>query len=343
MSMSSAGQKKTTKPTGTGKNYEWIATLRGFAALLVFVAHLPIPFPDIVGFAIGRTGVAIFFLITGYLAVQSRRKRSRGQYLFNRFARMYPVFWLILIATYIVKIVAWNADFIKYLKDLALNMTLFNEFLGSDCIVGTSWMMPIQVCFFVMLAVLAPDFFEKKRGEKSLRTDVLFIAGCVLSLLLSVLRYVTAKPFPTAFGLLILLGLIGIQYHSSGNVKGTAKYLIIFAVTFIPSVILSYKEQAVGYIAAYAAGIGLFILAERFGVSVKAMNMLGDIGFSFFLAADIPHIILEKMIKTEGSPVGLILFIIIKFAASLALAYLLTRFVEKPMLKKAKDIESKLK
>ena len=78
MSMSSAGQKKTTNPTGTGKNYEWIATLRGFAALLVFVAHLPIPFPDIVGFAIGRTGVAIFFLITGYLAVQSRRKRSRG-------------------------------------------------------------------------------------------------------------------------------------------------------------------------------------------------------------------------------------------------------------------------
>ncbi|MCR5122406.1 MAG: acyltransferase, partial [Ruminococcus sp.] len=204
-------------------------------------------------------------------------------------------------------------------------------------------MMPIQVCFFVMLAVLAPDFFEKKRGEKTLRTDVLFIAGCVLSLLLSVLRYVKGKPFPTAFGLLILLGLIGIQYRGVGNVKGTAKYLIIFAVIFIPSVILSYKEQAVGYFIAYSAGIVLFTLAERFGVSVKAMNMLGDIGFSFFLAADIPHIILEKFIKTEGSVVGLILFIIIKFAASLALAYLLTRFVEKPMLKKAKGIESKLK
>ena len=58
-------------------NYKWISTLRGFAALLVFTAHLPIPLPHVVNFAIGRTGVALFFLIMGYLAVQSRRKRTK--------------------------------------------------------------------------------------------------------------------------------------------------------------------------------------------------------------------------------------------------------------------------
>lgn len=332
-------QTKNTKD----KNFQWISTLRGFAALLVFTAHLPIPFPHTVSFAIGRTGVALFFLITGYLAVSSRKRRSRKQYLFNRFVRMYPVFWLILIATYVVKILAWNAGFMNYLRDLVLNMTLFNEFLGTDCIIGTSWMMPIQVCFFLMLTVLPTDFFDRDGTDKLRRADVLFLAGCGFTLALSVLRFVTHKNMPTAFGLLILLSLIGLQYRDCGDVRGISKHLIVFAVTFIPSVILSYRSEAVGYIAAYAAGILLFILADRSSVSVEAMNRLGSVGFSFFLAADIPHILLEKVFDPNDSAAKLIVFIIIKFAASLALAYLLTRFVEEPMLKKAKGIESKLK
>ena len=323
-------------------NYQWISTLRGFAALLVFTAHLPIPFPHLLSFAIGRTGVVLFFLITGYLAVQSRKKRTRKQYVFNRFVRMYPVFWLILIATYIVKIVAWHADFVKHLKDLVLNMTLFNEFLGSDCIIGTSWMMPIQVCFFLLITVLAADFFDSSDKAKSGRADLLFIACSCFTLGISVLRYATGKPFPTAFGLLILSGLIGIKYHDCGKLGGIVKQLIIFAVTFIPSVILSYRDEAVGYFAAYAAGTALFILAHKLNVSVKAMNMLGDVGFSFFLAADIPHIILEKFIDPTDSAVKLVVFTVIKLAASLVLAYLLTKFIETPMLKKAKAVESKL-
>ncbi len=325
--------------TETSKNnFEWISTLRGFAALLVFTAHLPIPFPHTVSFALGRAGVALFFLMMGYLAVGARKKRTRKQYLFNRFVRMYPTFWLILIATYIVKILLWNAGFVKHLKDLVLNMTLFNEFLGSDCIIGTSWMMPIQVCFFLLLTVLSAEFFTQ---EGSRREDILFIAGCAMSLVLSVLRYVTSKPFPTAFGLLILLGLIGIRYQGTG-LKGCVKYLCIFAVTFIPSVFLSYKDEALGYIIAYAAGIALFILADKLAVSVNAMNKLGGIGFSFFLAADIPHLLLEKVIDPNASALKLILFIVIKLAASIALAVLLTNFIEKPMLRKAKKLENKL-
>ena len=325
------------------KNYQWIATLRGFAALLVFTAHLPIPMPYIVSFAMGRAGVVLFFLITGYLAVQSRRKRSRRQYLFNRFVRMYPVFWLILTATYIVKIVAWDAGFTKHLKELVLNMTLFNEFLGADCIIGTSWMMPIQVCFFVMLAVLSADFFDLADKAKAKWADLLFYGMSVLTLVLSVLRYTKNKPFPTAFGLLILVSLIGLQYRGCGDIKGCAKYLAIFAVTFLPSVFLSYKDEAAGYIAAYVIGMVLFLAADKSGVSIKAFNMLGSVGFSFFLAADIPHIILEKFIDPKASVGALVIFTVIKLAASLGLAYLLTKYVEEPMLKKAKAFESKLK
>lgn len=321
------------------ENYRWISTLRGFAALLVFVAHLPVPFPHIVSFAIGRTGVALFFLMTGYLSLEARKKRSRGQYVFNRFVRMYPVFWLILAATYVVKIVVWKASFFGHLKDLVLNMTLFNEFLGSDCIIGTSWMMPIQVCFFVMLTILSPDFFSFWNERRAWR---LFMAGCGLTLVIAVLRAYTGKSLPTAFGLLILLSIIGLQYHENGSLVDIKEYLILYAAIFVPSVILSYKDEAAGYVVAYTAGMVLFVLAEKFNVTSEAMDKLGSVGFSFFLAADIPHIILEKIIPTDNF-VGLVIFIIIKFAVSLGMALVLTKYVERPMLKKAKGIEASMK
>lgn len=321
-------------------NYGWISTLRGFAALLVFTAHLPIPYPGQMGFIIGRAGVAIFFLIMGYLAVQARQKRTRKQYLFNRFVRMYPVFWLILIATFIVKIIVWKASLFRHLKDLLFNMTLFNEFLGSGCIIGTSWMMPIQVVFFVALAVLSADFFEYV-SENTI--EKIFIAGGGFTVFISLLRFITKKPFPTAFGLLLLLGLIGIQYKEYGDIRSISRYLEIYAAAFVPSVILAYRWDAIGYIAAYVIGIAIFVYADKYKVSVEAMNKLGSVGFSFFLVSDIPHIILEKIIITNGSVIKLVLFIVIKFAASLGLAHLLTKYVEKPMLRKAKSIEMSMK
>jgi peptidoglycan/LPS O-acetylase OafA/YrhL len=333
-------------------NYGWISTLRGFAALLVFFAHPPMPWADnSVGFVIGRTGVAIFFLIMGYLAVQARQKRTRKQYLYNRFVRMYPVFWLILVATYITKVVLARVGLFSHIKDLLFNMTLFNKFFGSSPLIGTSWMMPIQVCFFVALAVLSADFFEYA-SEKTI--ERLFIAGGIGAVLISLLRFITHNDgIPTAFVLLIMFGLIGIQYKEYGDIRSISRYLEIYAAAFVPSVILSYRGEFIRYIVAYVAGIALFVLADKYKVSVEAMNKLGSVGFSFFLVSDIPQLILEKIIvlvdpknpdkKAELYIVKLVLFIVIKFAASLGLAHLLTKYVEKPMLAKAKSIEMSMK
>jgi peptidoglycan/LPS O-acetylase OafA/YrhL len=200
-------------------------------------------------------------------------------------------------------------------------------------------MMPIQVVFFVILAFLSVDFFEYISGDMM---EKIFIAGGGLTVFISLLRFITGKPLPTAFGLLLLLGLIGIQYHEYGDIRSISKYLEIFAIAFVPSVILSYRWEAIGYIVAYAAGIALFVLADEHKVSSEAMNKLGSVGFSFFLVSDIPHIILEKIIPMNNF-VGTVIFIIIKFAASLGLAYVLTMYVEKPMLKKAKAIEMSMK
>lgn len=56
----------------TSSKIEWLASLRGLAAFLVFVSHLNnISVISQVLFIIGRMGVVAFFLITGELDLHS--------------------------------------------------------------------------------------------------------------------------------------------------------------------------------------------------------------------------------------------------------------------------------
>ena len=119
------------------QNFDWlkhngkqIATLRGIAVLLVFFSHLNLNRSEErrVGkellFISGRIGVVLFFLISGLLAYSSRYKKSLKQYIFNRFCRMYPVYWLLLI----LACITFEKQF--SIMQVLTNFTLFQEFLG---------------------------------------------------------------------------------------------------------------------------------------------------------------------------------------------------------------------
>jgi len=116
---------------------DWISTLRGFAILLVFMSHLESEGGATFKFVIGRIGVVIFFLFSGYLAVNAREKRSGSQYLFNRLIRMYPVYWVILVLAFLSRNLLRTGDSISIVTLLA-NMTLFHQFIGIDEILDTS-------------------------------------------------------------------------------------------------------------------------------------------------------------------------------------------------------------
>ena len=65
----------------------WIESLRGVAVILVFISHLYLINGTHFGFVIGRIGVVIFFLLTGFLSIRSRKRRTGKQYFFNRFIK----------------------------------------------------------------------------------------------------------------------------------------------------------------------------------------------------------------------------------------------------------------
>lgn len=195
---------------------EWIESLRGIAALFVFISHLDYISGTPAGFIIGRIGVVLFFLISGYLAIGSRQKKTRVQYGFNRFSRMYPVYWIILILTFTLGHLL-DRQYRFSIKDLILNMTLFHEFLGSECIIGASWMMPIQVCFFVSITVFNADFWTKQYLKLKTQLRIGTLEFVTIGLLLcsigtGYLRYRTGFPFPSAFFLLMTVAFLGLYW-----------------------------------------------------------------------------------------------------------------------------------
>ena len=75
-----------------------LTSLRAFAALTVFVFHLPVHVP---GQKLGYVGVAFFYVLSGFILTWSYQKGVTGRVFFGRrFARIYPshlVLWLVVL------------------------------------------------------------------------------------------------------------------------------------------------------------------------------------------------------------------------------------------------------
>lgn len=304
----------------------WISTLRGILVFLVFFSHLTaLPLHKDLLFIIGRIGVAGFFLISGYLAVTSLERRRIKQFLFNRFMRLYPVYWVLLFMT---SFLTEGHDS----KELFWNMTLFEEFVGYEAMIGASWMLPIMVLFFVLLTALKKDV---------MKTSTLYYLTCAGSLMIGALRYCTDKPFPTALCLLMCVGLIGYMFKHRGRDKAIVRMIVIFEVTLIIASALSYGEKVYWYFIAYNLGFASFFLFERCNIGIIAFEKLGELGFTFFLGAGIPMSILLS-IYPDVSKLDCYSYCSINFIFAVAFSYVITRWCEKPLLAWGKRFEKSL-
>lgn len=83
-----------------------IHTLRGLSAFLVLVHHELSSFTGYWNFQenidLGRVGVVSFFLISGYVIRRSIVNRSISSFLYLRFFRLFPIYWLSLLAYLVV-------------------------------------------------------------------------------------------------------------------------------------------------------------------------------------------------------------------------------------------------
>ena len=101
-------------------------------------------------FDLGRLGVLLFFILSGYCIAHSiLRPRARPVLAFalNRLARIYPAYWLSIAGA--IALYGMPSP-----QDLITNLALVQRFVGRPDLLGIYWTLAIELSFYALCIVL---------------------------------------------------------------------------------------------------------------------------------------------------------------------------------------------
>lgn len=98
-------------------------------------------------FRYGYLGVPFFFLISGYVILQSAQRCSALQFALKRALRLYPAYWL---AVPLAAVAAHTVPAIDSpsLQTLAINLTMVQGFLATPHVDGVYWTLTVELMFY---------------------------------------------------------------------------------------------------------------------------------------------------------------------------------------------------
>lgn len=158
--------------------------LRILAAVAVVVFHHLYYYPNhAAGFArevqagasYGYLGVQIFFMISGYVITQSAMGRTRGQFAFARFVRLWPAFVICLAITVVARQIAGSAPGAWVILG---NLTMMPRLFGVPYVDDVYWSLMYEIFFYVGVTILLVG-----SGDFALRLRVFTAVWLALALL----------------------------------------------------------------------------------------------------------------------------------------------------------------
>ncbi|MFC9994590.1 acyltransferase family protein [Nocardia sp. NPDC127526] len=178
---------------GRGGRFEFLDALRGLAALAVVIQHSAERlWPEYFRFSqahfgLGQFGVFVFFLVSGFIIPASmERGRSLGAFWVGRFFRLYPLYWVCLIAAMILySVQRYNlpADFLEHpVRNFMMNLTMVQFFIGGADIqvIGASWSLSYELAFYLFLSLLLIAGLSRRSAPLAVLAVALILPGAFL-------------------------------------------------------------------------------------------------------------------------------------------------------------------
>lgn len=336
------------------KKLEWLSSVRGLAALLVVLRHIwpyfyagrehiapmraaEFVITDIID--MGKVGVVIFFLISGYLLPKGMAGKTRREFVLNRVIRLYPAYW-VSIFTAVIFVGGYS------LKQVLVNLTMLQTFLFVPDVMGVYWTMPIEIVLYIGCLI-----FYKGLKENNLKLiHILYALIGAASLGIAFLRGFTGLKLPVAMCTLILTAFLGhyIRLYRDGDIslRMLSGSLAFFGVIMPVASFLAYNtdmgfdEKWYRYVLSYSLGVTLFLLFSSKGLGCRFLSKTGALSYSLYLMHRVVITFMcDKLMADKICPVWyLAAVIVIIFAVTVCVNYLienkLTKFLN-GRLKKA--------
>lgn len=269
-----------------------VETLRALAVILVFVNHLQalgviaIPYFGANG---GWLGVQIFFVISGYLIIQSARKYSLLDYAKHRFFRIYPayIFWFFAFSVIVGSFKDGSFDFWSLLAHLLFLQHFFPAAYLKYNALGVSWTLTVEMVWYVVAFVGVAKFFQAP-------SKVVF--GFVVAACFWVYKGMNWHPF--------IKGMedIYVYFFIRNNVIAQLPFFAFGAwiavkepkydkaallSIFVSTVILFKSWEPIFLTPIFITGLGVsalfLILKDSEYKNPKAIKFFSDISYSFYL------------------------------------------------------------
>lgn len=311
--------------------------LRGLAALAVVVFHYTTFYEEQVGhltapgfgFPAGNYGVHLFFLISGFVILMTlERTRSAADFAVSRFSRLFPAYWAAMAVTAAVVYTVGMPEQRLPMRDLAMNLTMLQRFLGAEDLDGSYWTLEIELFFYAQMLIW-------------------FMLG-----MLGRMRWIVA------LWLLLTLAYVEIEAHHAHFSYTLREALIVRHIPFFALGVLFYRLHTrpqewrgdVALIVAALAVIGwslappyfyaalvctgifaLFVTGRLRWLGTPVLAFFGGISYTLYLLHQAIGFALIHRLEQAGvhAPIA----ILIAAALSIFGAWVLSRTVERPAMR----------
>ena len=176
----------TDQPT-TGRRLQFLDALRGIAVLFVLAQHvgqaLFTPFVSFISkdVQLGQLGVMIFFLCSGYIIPATlERRNSLRDFWISRFFRLYPLYWLSIIAVAVGVALGVTLPTI-HIHTYLTNITMLQMYIGGGNVLGPYWTLGWEMTFYILMSGLFLLSLNRRTLQLSLLANAVILLGVVAS------------------------------------------------------------------------------------------------------------------------------------------------------------------
>lgn len=314
-----------------------LTSLRAFAALFVFVFHLNSA--GIITFApakLGYSGVAFFFVLSGFLlAWADRRGSSSPQFYLRRFARIYPAHLLMLVVVLCLPDGDGARGPLPTLLHLLLIQAWVPDFAYTYSLNGVAWSLSCELAFYLLFPLLILVTRGRSIGTLAFISFGLFAGASIFVLLTSAKGaapdlQAVAYTNPLVRLPEFVLGVCAALALRSGWRPRISTGLVIVAVAGAGMILMNDKPAADVW--GTLVFLVLIVSVARLDCTrpirvlhSSALLYAGELSFAFYLVHQVVIVHLGRTLG-QGVMVG-----VLALAASIACAAVLHHVVERPV------------
>ena len=318
--------------------------LRGLACILVILFHYTVQYQDSIGhlsewpvkfYNMGRFGVIVFFVLSGYLSLMHIKDNETFlNYCFKRFVRLYPAYWAGIILTSVVTFFILP-QYCRAPWEILVNFTMLQNFLGVVNVDGVYWTLAVELVFygFIGFVILLKC---KKHVMKicyvwlaviSMRQYLCFGNELLLKAINVFLIAESAHIF--------IIGIALYHLNKGNGINNILNSTVLLILCILYGTYVKGIYEGLFLIVVSAAVYVVTVINIKPYKFLKPLKLYAQISYPAYLV----HQFIGFAIIYNLEKIGLTneIFIIIPIGVSTVLAFLIHKFVEKPVLKLSKN------